>query len=166
MNILKSVLVPAAFLVAASSASAADVIDLGELNAGVNTYVDTVAVGAFSTNYTFSLADLSSANFSLTNVEHSNGGISVFNFSNLSYQLYDASNNWLAGAVAGGEFSFANLAAGDYYLTVSGIANGVAGGVYTGSITVAAVPEPSSVAMLLIGFAALGAVARRRNSKL
>lgn len=165
MNILKNVLVPAAFLAAASS-SYADVIDLGELHAGLNTYVDTVAVGTFSTNYTFSLADLSSANFSLTNAAHSNNGLSVFNISNLTYQLYDASNNWLAGAVAGGEFSFANLAAGNYSLTVSGVANGLAGGVYTGAITVAAVPEPSSVAMLMIGFAALGAVARRRKTKL
>ena len=165
MNILKNVLVPAAFLVAASSSYAATV-DLGELDNGINSYVDSVVVGSFSNTYTFSLADLSSASFSLVNAPLTNSGVSVFNISNLTYQLYDASNNWLAGAVAGGEFSFASLAAGNYSLIVSGTANGAVGGLYSGSISVAAVPEPSSVAMLMIGFAALGAVARRRKTKL
>ncbi|MPS47736.1 FxDxF family PEP-CTERM protein [Methylobacillus sp.] len=166
MNILKSVLVPAAFLVAASSAYA-DVVDLGELNAGINTYTGTVAADTtFSTNYTFSLADVSSGIFSLSQLPLSNGGVSVLDFSNLSFNLYSSTDTWLAGAVAGGEFTFSSLAAGDYYITVGGTSSGVAGGIYSGAINIAAVPEPSSVAMLMIGFAALGAVARRRNTKL
>ncbi|MCB5190606.1 FxDxF family PEP-CTERM protein [Methylobacillus arboreus] len=167
MNILKNVLVPAAFLVAASSVYAADVVDLGELNAGINTYTGTVAANTtFSTDYTFSLADVSSGIFSLSQLPLSNGGISVLDFSSLTFNLYSSADTWLAGSVAGGEFTFNSLAAGDYYITVAGTSSGVAGGIYSGAINVAAVPEPSSVAMLMIGFAALGAVARRRRNKL
>ena len=165
MNILKTALVSATLLVAASSAYA-DVVDLGELNAGLNTYTESVAAGSFSTNFTFSLADASSGVFSLNQLPLTNAGVKVFDISNLTFNLYSSNDAWLAGSVAGGEFSFASLAAGNYYLTVAGTATGVAGGIYSGAISVAAVPEPSSVAMLMIGFAALGAVARRRKTKL
>lgn len=165
MNILKTALVSATLLVAASSAYA-DVVDLGELNAGLNTYTQSVAAGSFSTNFTFSLADASSGVFSLNQLPLTNAGVNVFDISNLTFNLYSSTDTWLAGSVAGGEFSFANLAAGNYYLTVAGSATGVAGGIYSGAISIAAVPEPSSVAMLMIGFAALGAVARRRKTKL
>ncbi|MBL8506067.1 FxDxF family PEP-CTERM protein [Methylobacillus glycogenes] len=166
MNILKTSLVSATLLVAASSAYATDVVDLGELNAGLNTYTETVAAGSFSTNFTFSLADATSGVFSLNQLPLTNAGVKVFDITNLTFNLYSANDTWLAGSVAGGEFSFANLASGNYYLTVAGTANGVAGGIYSGAISIAAVPEPSSVAMLMIGFAALGAVARRRKTKL
>lgn len=165
MNILKTALASATLLVAASSAYA-DVVDLGELNAGLNTYTQSVAAGSFSTNLTFSLADATSGVFSLNQLPLTNAGVNVFDISNLTFNLFSSNDTWLAGSVAGGEFSFANLAAGNYYLTVAGTATGVAGGIYSGAISIAAVPEPSSVAMLMIGFAALGAVARRRKTKL
>ena len=165
MNVLKRVILPAAFVFAATTAHA-DVVDLGELSAGVTPYTANVAVGAFSTDYTFSLADVSSGIFSLNQLPLTNGGVNVFDFSSLSFDLYSVADGWQQGAVAGSEFTFANLAAGDYYITVAGTASGAVGGIYAGAITVAAVPEPSSVAMLMIGFAALGAVARRRRNKL
>lgn len=165
MNVLKRVILPAAFVFAATTAYA-DVVDLGELSPGVTPYTGTVAVGAFSTDYTFSLANLSSGVFSLNQLPLANSGVAVFDFSSLKFDLYSVADGWQAGAVAGGEFSFANLAAGDYYVTVEGTANGAFGGIYAGSINIAAVPEPSSIAMLMIGFAALGAVARRRQNKL
>lgn len=165
MNVLKRVMLPAAFVFAASTAYA-DVVDLGELIPGVTPYSATVAVGPFSTDYAFSLADASSGVFSLNQLPLANGNISVFDFSSLTFNLYTATDNWLGGDVAGGQFSFANLEAGNYYITVAGTANGAFGGIYAGSINIAAVPEPSSIAMLMIGFAALGAVARRRQNKL
>ena len=165
MNVLKRVILPAAFVFAATTAHA-DVVDLGELSPGVTPYTATVAAGAFSTDYTFSLANLTSGVFSLNQLPLTNTGVAVFDFSSLKFDLYSVADGWQAGAVAGGEFSFANLAAGDYYVTVAGNANGAFGGIYAGSISIAAVPEPSSIAMLMIGFAALGAVARRRQNKL
>ena len=60
-------------------------------------------------------------------------------------------------------FSFANLAAGQYTLTVAGSAP-VGFNAYTGSIMAQPVPEPESVAMLLAGLGVVGAaVARRRK---
>ena len=40
---------------------------------------------------------------------------------------------------------------------------GAVGSLYNGSITVAAVPEPESYAMLLAGLGVMGAIAVRRN---
>ena len=48
--------------------------------------------------------------------------------------------------------------------TVMGVANGTSGGIYTGAISVTAVPEPETYAMMLAGLAALGFLARRRQS--
>ena len=55
--------------------------------------------------------------------------------------------------------------AGTYYLNVTGIANGSSGGLYNGAITVTAVPEPESYAMLLAGLGVMGAIAMRRNKR-
>lgn len=54
--------------------------------------------------------------------------------------------------------------AGMYYITVGGVANGTVGGIYTGAISVTAVPEPETYAMMLAGLAALGFLARRRRN--
>ena len=60
------------------------------------------------------------------------------------------------------------LAAGNYYLSVVGMATGTSGGLYTGSITmnppVTPVPEPESYAMLLAGLGIIGTIAVRRNN--
>jgi PEP-CTERM motif len=53
---------------------------------------------------------------------------------------------------------------GGFYLFVSGVApEGTVGSLYNGSITVTAVPEPESYAMLLAGLGVMGAIAVRRN---
>lgn len=61
--------------------------------------------------------------------------------------------------------SWGPSAAGTYYLSVGGIANGTSGGLYNGSISVTAVPEPESYAMLLAGLGVMGAIAVRRNRR-
>jgi hypothetical protein len=53
------------------------------------------------------------------------------------------------------------LNAGSYYLQIEGIAGGTAG--YGGTISVAAVPEIGTWAMLLLGFAGIGGLAVRRK---
>ena len=60
--------------------------------------------------------------------------------------------------------SWGTLAAGHYYLYVSGITNGTLGGLYNGAITVSAppVPEPESYAMFLAGLGLMGVIVRRR----
>jgi hypothetical protein len=74
-------------------------------------------------------------------------------------------------------FSFSNLLAGSYQFVVTGDVTGANGGFlggglvgYTGAFATTAstaiaapVPEPSTYAMLALGLAAMGWVARRRN---
>lgn len=56
------------------------------------------------------------------------------------------------------------LAAGNYRLTVNGTSPG--NGSYTGNVTIRpAVPEPSTWAMMLLGFGATGFMMRRRNRR-
>lgn len=72
-------------------------------------------------------------------------------------------------------FSAANLAAGDYVLTVSGTAlpaltsfpmAPTAAGSYTIAANLAPVPEPESYAMFLAGLGIIGAVANRRRKSI
>ena len=53
------------------------------------------------------------------------------------------------------------LDAGSYYLQIEGIAGGTAG--YGGTISVAAVPEASTWAMLILGFAGIGVMSMRKK---
>jgi len=69
--------------------------------------------------------------------------------------------------VAAGDFSFTNVAAGDYVVKATGslLSNGqVNNFAFLGAnYNVTAVPEPESYAMLLAGLGLMGAIARRRN---
>lgn len=59
--------------------------------------------------------------------------------------------------------AFGPTSGGSMYLVVAGTANGSLGGLYSGAISVTAVPEPESYAMLLAGLGVMGAIAVRRN---
>lgn len=56
------------------------------------------------------------------------------------------------------------LAAGDYSVRISGVADGALGGGY--QLSIAAVPEPAEWTMLLAGLAVLGFIARRKTAGL
>ncbi len=59
--------------------------------------------------------------------------------------------------------NWAPTSGGSMYLTVGGNSTGTLGGIYNGAISVTAVPEPETLAMMLAGLGALGFVARRRK---
>jgi len=65
------------------------------------------------------------------------------------------------------DFSYSNLAAGDYTLTLAGKFLGTNGGSYGGNlnVNVSPVPEPETWSLAVAGLAAVGALARRRQSK-
>lgn len=59
--------------------------------------------------------------------------------------------------------NLSNLVTGNYVLAVAGTVTGSAGGSFGGNISVSAVPEASSIAMMLGGLALVGMVATRRR---
>ena len=67
------------------------------------------------------------------------------------------------GANCQGFGGSAVVAAGDYYLNLSGTGGGTAG--YGGTLSVAAVPEPATWAMMILGFAGVGFMAYRRRNQ-
>lgn len=178
MKFIKTLLASVAFVAMTSSANAADVIaDLGPITDTVD-HIENVLVPkntSFEHIYTFSL-DANALDFSASKIVLTQKGVDRFNFSDLNFSIFSGEYDvavdlstltalHTVSVLAGEqEFSLAGLNSGSYFLLVDGVTSGASGGAYSFSIT--PVPEPSSVAMLLVGFAALGAVARRRSKSL
>lgn len=92
----------------------------------------------------------------------------LLNITGLTGQLWNNShpNGTIDyGTFAGNNttFNFGPLAAGNYHIDFTGTANGLAGGGYLAAVSVAAVPEPETYALLLAGLGLMGTVARRRS---
>ena len=166
---------------AASPVSAAVIADLGiNPSSSAGNFSNTVGGGLFFDQYTFQL--VGSPQFlaigSATNV-YPRASDFIINFSGSLYQQ--------VGAVGGGDdillfgptIAVPNscglfcqtfggsgfLSPGNYYLQIAGIGLGTSG--YGGNLSVAAVaavPEPSTWAMMILGFAGVGFMAYRRRS--
>jgi hypothetical protein len=131
-----------------------------------------VPVGEFSDYFTFTLPANHGSGYSVINFEVSE----LFNtllatvslYSNADGTLFNTDDTLLSSApVSSGNqlaLTFGPSAASSYYLNVTGTANGTQGGLYNGAISVTAVPEPETSALLLAGLGLLGALARRRKS--
>ncbi|XVJ69088.1 MAG: PEP-CTERM sorting domain-containing protein [Rhizobacter sp.] len=129
------------------------------------------SAGAFSDIFTFTLPAAFGTGFSLLNFPV--GGLfntvltSATLFSNADGALFSSDDTIArSGTITSTGISFTGgaSAAGSYYLNVTGIATGPQGGLYNGAISVAAVPEPETYAMLLAGLGVMGFIARRRNN--
>ena len=168
----------ALFGLAASPASAAVILDLG-VNPTSATGAFSHAVGGttFDDQITFQLVGGPSF---LTIASVTN------NFANAASQItgFTGSVFRQVGAIGGGDdvlvigpvAATANcgancqgfggstlLEAGNYYLEFTGIGGGSAG--YGGTLSVSAVPEPSTWAMMILGFFGVGFMAYRRRNQ-
>ncbi len=154
----------AASLILASSLANAASFNLGDItatDASGNVTVDDsfgLLAGAFTDTFKFTLSE---GNFFEAFAVSGNAAISEF--TKLAVMGYSGN------ASAIGSFSTIALgptwlAAGSYDLLVSGVATGNASAGYALS-TVTAVPEPSSIALMLGGLGLVGFMAARRSKK-
>lgn len=108
------------------------------------------------------------------------GGNDVISFVNLAAGTYNfllslssqnvtglgaTLNGTPATIINSGKFSFGHLESTDqtpFTLTLTG--NAKPGAIYTGEMTVGAVPEPGTYALMIAGLAGVGFIARRRKA--
>ena len=183
MSMFRQVAVAAAVVAACASANAA-VFNLGMLPVGTTEFNNSASpsfAATFADALFFNLPSNGGSSYGVIDFPLDLSGIipglvfgSIFSFVSVNgpgpdNTLATLDDEILAGGIvnpASPSFQF-NLPAnsgGGYYLFVSGMAPaGAVGSLYNGSITVAAVPEPESYAMLLAGLGVMGAIAVRRN---
>lgn len=169
---MKIKLLIASIALAVSGTSMA-AVDLGVLDASGSSFSRSFSrvfgfgspTGNFTDHYTFSLASPAGAT----------GGLISFDTGSLTLAINSVSLSGLSGLIgrdtSPGTFTFSNLAAGNYSLSVAGnlrdsFLGGSAG--YSGSISstgsiASAAPEPEAVSMALAGLIAVGLLARRRK---
>jgi hypothetical protein len=132
------------------------------------------AAGLFGDLFTFTLPANGGSGYSVVNFPLSVPGVGTFNtvFSTLTLVsnpdgiLFNADDAFQTSAVSAGtgslSLTWGPTPAGEYYLSVGGIANGTLGGLYSGAISVSPVPEPGTWAMLGVGMGMIGFALRRK----
>jgi hypothetical protein len=178
-NMRKLLIAATAFLgLAVSPASAAIIVDLGvNPTSAQGAFANTVGGATFSDQYTFQL--VGSAFLTITSATNVFPATTDFitDFSGSIFQQVGAIGGADDILVLGPLAATANcgldcqgfggstiLAAGNYYLNISGAGGGTSG--YGGNLSVRAVPEPSTWAMMILGFVGVGFMAYRRKDKL
>lgn len=131
-----------------------------------------VPVGPFNDIFTFSMPANGGSGYSVINFPVPGFFNTVLStaslISNPDGILFNSDDTLLTSAVSSGNsvaMTWGPTSGGNYYLNVTGISNGEFGGLYNGAISVTAVPEPESYAMLLAGLGVMGAIAVRRNKR-
>ena len=147
----------------------------------VKNAVVQLAPGAFNHMFTFILGANNLSTVSTVSSAFSLLGTDYVSIANGSFGLYAFGADNLAGTgddvvIPGSTKSFGNdvfgetqltLAAGSYYVNVTGNANGTLGGKYivaSSFVATPPVPEPQTYALMLAGLAGLGFIAKRRSS--
>jgi len=123
---------------------------------GTGTFADSFPTSqAFDDSFTLTLTSTYELSITATNTADVGGPIS---FS--SAELLDSSMNSLGTILFGAVPNTFTLDAGTYTLHFAGAATASAS--YSGTIDIAAVPEPATWAMMVAGIAAVGVAMRRR----
>lgn len=164
-------------MVVGTASANATVTDLGNVNPAIpTTFTGSVlSPGPFNDIFSFILPPNSGSGYSILNFPLSIPGAGNFNTIISSISLYSNADGILFNGddtnvasflVPGGNtigFTGESSLGGNMYISISGIANGSLGGLYSGAISVSAIPEPETYAMLLAGLGIIGAIVRRRS---
>ena len=119
--------------------------------------------GAFAHQYDFIIGSDSAANSSVTTILLNSNDI---DFSSILLNGFAFTQTGFDPLAENWELSAVNIGAGLNSLYVNGSVVGTSGnGSYAGVINVAAVPEPGTWAMMLLGFGAAGYAMRRRRKQ-
>lgn len=173
---LKSIAAAAAAAVvglAAAGHAQAVTTALGAVSIGVPlAFGGLAAPGAFLDFFTFTLPPNGGSGYNISNftflpVQY-NTVFTNFNLvRNLDGIIGSADDTVVASSTAVGasnmSLTFAASTGGNYYLSVIGLSNGTLGGIYNGAISVSAVPEPETYALMLAGIGVIGFMAVRRR---
>ncbi|AZP10934.1 PEP-CTERM sorting domain-containing protein [Undibacterium parvum] len=81
-----------------------------------------------------------------------------------SMGFFGQANTLVIGSSSPLDHDFLKVAAGNYHVDIKGNAYGTGGGTYAGSMTVSAVPEPETYAMMLAGLGLIAVLSRRRKN--
>lgn len=156
----------AAMVVAASigfcfSAGAhATTTDWGSLSTGsTKSFFNTDLTGTFTDSYTFSLGKDAMVGQASTPMLLKFGSWTISEIAGYSVALFQSGG---AKPIAAGTSFSTQLGKGIYQLNVSGTGTN---GIYSGALTVAAVPEPETWAMILIGATLVGFQLRRKSKE-
>ena len=167
-------LVLALGLVSVASMANATTTAVGSVGVGVPAPFSGIAApGSFNDIFTFNLPTNGGSGYSVINFPVTIPELGSFNsllttmslFSNADGILFN-DDDLLLDTTSGGpgslDLTWGASAAGSYYLNITGIANGTLGGLYSGAISVTAVPEPETWALLAAGLGVVGLKLRRR----
>lgn len=174
-NKMKLKLIVLSVALAASGATVALTRDLGVLDANASSFGASFfrlfsygsALGDFTDHYTFELSGASTASGS-TSVSMEWGSLDL-DLTSVSVTGTGKTGYATKTDSTPQSFSFSDLGAGTYRLDVAGVLKSVSGPLgyahYSGSIqsVASAAPEPSALAMMLAGLAAVGLVSHRRR---
>lgn len=155
---IATVLVSFVCLLCTVTGANATVHELGALSAGSTPFSESHA-HSFTDAWHFSLGSISNIFATVSGT-----GLSGLSMDMFSETVGTRGNIKKELVISGTTFSFASLAAGDYFLRIEGspIRNSLDHS-YVGSISVAAVPEPEVWAMMVIGIGLMGYQLRRKS---
>jgi hypothetical protein len=149
---------------AAQISSTSDLVFDGKTSTFGSTFDNTQIGQSFQENFTFN--NHGAATVSTAVISIALGDSSSLNLTD--FTLAGNGKTWSGTKSVVGNTQYftltaANLTSGSYTLGVTGAVTGSAGGSFGGNLSVAAVPEASTVAMMLGGLAIVGVAALRRR---
>ncbi|MCK6407196.1 MAG: FxDxF family PEP-CTERM protein [Rhodocyclaceae bacterium] len=125
-------------------------------------------ITSFFDTFNFAIGAGGSLAASAVSIDLSFGQNPLFHITGLTGRLWNNShpNGTIDYGTFNGNnttFNFGPLSAGNYHIDFTGTVDGSAGGSYLAAVSVVAVPEPETYALLLAGLGLMGTVARRRS---